>query len=386
MKRNVAIVGLGVVGSGVFDLLNQNKMANIIEVMDIVKKPNVTTNNFDDVIKNKDINIVVETVGGVDVVYDYAKKIIKSGKHFVTANKKLISEHGEELTNLAYENSVALLYSAACGGGIPFLQNLKNARQIDEIESFGGILNGTTNFILDKMHREKLTYKLALEEAQKLGYAELDPTSDVSGTDTAYKITLGCLVAYNVYINVKEMNIYGISTINDVDIKYAEKCNAKIRLCGRAERKNNTISVFVEPVFVSNDTIESGILENINHVWYKCKNCGTFSFTGQGAGKWPTGSNVVRDIISVQNGDFYFSKKENNKNLKIDNSNEEHKYYIRLDINNNNFIPEQWIEKKENYNDFCIIITKNIKLAEINNLLKDKKDCFYAKIGRNVLW
>ena len=88
----------------------------------------------------------------------------------------------------------------------------------------------------------------------------------------------------------------------------------------------------------------------------------------------------------MQNGDCYFSKKENNKNLKIDNSNEEHKYYIRLDINNNNFIPEQWIEKKENYNDFCIIITKNIKLAEINNLLKDKKDCFYAKIGRNVLW
>ena len=297
MSKNVAIVGLGVVGSGVFDLLQQNKVANAKSVVDIVQKPNVTTNNFDDVLNDKDVKIVVETVGGVGVAYDYAKKCLQHGKHFITANKKLISEHGEELTKLAYENGVALLYSAACGGGIPFLQNLRNARKMDEIDSFGGILNGTTNFILDKMHREKLSYKVALAKAQQLGYAELDPSSDVCGTDTAYKITLGCMVAYNVFVNVKDMNVYGISTIEDVDVQFAEKHNARVRLCGRAERKGDKISAFVEPVFVAENSIESSILENVNHAWYQCKNCGTFSFTGQGAGKWPTGSNVVRDIL-----------------------------------------------------------------------------------------
>ena len=385
MSKNVAIVGLGVVGSGVFDLLKQNKVANAKSVVDIVQKPNVTTNNFDDVLNDKDVKIVVETVGGVGVAYDYAKRCLQHGKHFITANKKLISEHGEELTKLAYENGVALLYSAACGGGIPFLQNLRNARKMDEIDSFGGILNGTTNFILDKMHREKLSYKVALAKAQQLGYAELDPSSDVCGTDTAYKITLGCMVAYNVFVNVKDMNIYGISTIEDVDVQFAEKHNAMVRLCGRAERKGDKISAFVEPVLVAENSIESSILENINHAWYKCKNCGTFSFTGQGAGKWPTGSNVVRDILSVQQGDFYFTEKENNSNLKVDNSGEKHKYYVRFKRNNYNAIPEKWIEKKEVDWDYCFVITKEIQLVEINNLLKDRKDYFYAKIGRNVL-
>ena len=385
MSKNVAIVGLGVVGSGVFDLLKQNKVAGVKSVVDVVKKPNVTTNNFDDVLNDKDVKIVVETVGGVGVAYDYAKKCLQHGKHFITANKKLISEHGEELTNLAYENGVALLYSAACGGGIPFLQNLRNARKMDEIDSFGGILNGTTNFILDKMHREKLSYKVALAKAQQLGYAELDPSSDVCGTDTAYKITLGCMVAYNVFVNVKDMNVYGISTIEDVDVQFAEKHNARVRLCGRAERKGDKISAFVEPVFVAENSIESSILENINHAWYKCKECGTFSFTGQGAGKWPTGSNVVRDILSVQQGDLYFTEKENNSNLKVDNSDEKHKYYVRFKRDNYNAIPEKWIEKKEVDWDYCFVITKEIQLVEINNLLKDRKDYFYAKIGRNVL-
>lgn len=385
MSKNVAIVGLGVVGSGVFDLLKHNKVAGVKSVVDVVQKPNVTTSNFDDVLNDKNVNIVIETVGGVSVAYDYAKKSLKHGKHLITANKKLISEHGEELTNLAYENGVALLYSAACGGGIPFLQNLRNARKMDEIDSFGGILNGTTNFILDKMHREKLSYKVALAKAQQLGYAELDPSSDVSGTDTAYKITLGCMVAYNVFVNVKDMNVYGISTIDDVDVQYAEKHHARVRLCGRAERKGDKISAFVEPVFVAENSIESSILENINHAWYQCKNCGTFSFTGQGAGKWPTGSNVVRDILSVQQGDFYFTKKENNSKLKVDNSGEKHKYYVRFKRDNYNAIPEKWIEKKEVDWDYCFVITKEIQLVEINNLLKDRKDYFYAKIGRNVL-
>lgn len=385
MSVDIAIVGLGVVGSGVFDLLKQNKVAEVKSVMDIVKKQNVTTNNFDDVINDENIKIVVETVGGVEATYDYAKRCLKSGKHFITANKKLISEHGEELTNLAYENGVALLYSAGCGGGIPFLQNLRNARKIDEIESFGGILNGTTNFILDKMHREKLSYKVALTKAQQLGYAELDPSSDVCGFDTAYKITLGCMVAYNIFMNVKDMNVYGISTIDDIDIQYAEKHNARVRLCGRAEREGDKISAFVEPVFVAENSIESSILENINHTWYKCKNCGTFSFTGQGAGKWPTGSNVVRDILSVQQGDFYFTNKKNNSKLKVDNSNEKYKYYIRFKIDDRNVIPEKWIEKKEVDMNYCFVITKEIFLAEINNLLKDEQGYFYAKIGKNVL-
>ena len=386
MCKNVAIVGLGVVGSGVFDLLKSNEVANVKSVMDVVQKPNVTTNDFNDVINDNCVEAVIETVGCVDITYDYAKKCLMKKKHLITANKKLISEHGEELTKLAYENGVALLYSAACGGGIPFLQNLKNARKIDEIESFGGILNGTTNFILDKMHRDKLSYKIAISNAQQLGYAELDPSSDVCGIDTAYKITLGCMVAYNVFVNVKDMNIYGISTIEDIDIQYAEKHNARVRLCGRAERKGDKISAFVEPVFVSAESIESSILENINHTWYKCKNCGTFSFTGQGAGKLPTGGNVVRDILSIQKGEFYFTKKENNGELKVDNSDEKHRYYIRFKGDNCNFIPEEWIGKKEVSGNYCFVITKEVSLVEINNLLKDNKDCFYAKIGKNVIF
>ena len=385
-KINIAILGCGVVGGGVYNLCKTSKNVKVLKVLD--KRPikevgRLLTYNIDDVLKNEKITLVVETIGGLHPAYEFAKKVIKSGKHFVTANKMLVGVYGEELLKLAYKHNVGFLYSAGCGGGIPILQNIKHMSNIDDIESVGGILNGTTNFILDKMHSEKIGYLDALKQAQQLGYAENDPSNDVEGKDTAYKITLSCCVAYNIFINIKDMNVYGISTIKDVDIKYAQQHNASIRLCGYIDNENDKISAVVEPVIVADNSMESSILKNLNYAWYKCKNCGTFSFIGQGAGRFPTASNVVRDILSIQNGVYYFNNK-NIKKGKVNNKNIENRYYVRLPKDKQKMINSKFIYKTKEDSKYVYIITKPILLTYIHNLLLGKKDCFFAKIDKNV--
>ena len=381
-KVNVAILGFGVVGSGVYDLLRDNKNFFISHILDRKNRTNISTSNFDDIINDKEVNIIIEVIGGLNPAYEYAKKTLEAKKHFITANKLLVGTYGKELTELARKNEVGFLYDAACGGGIQFLKNIKNTKNTDKIVALGGILNGTTNFILDKMFKVKTEYNPVLREAQKLGYAEADPTSDVEGLDTARKLILSCFIAFDSFVKIDDMLIYGISNIRKIDINYAKENNFTIKLCCYATcDDNNNISAIVEPVLIKNTEIESIIPKNMNYVWFKGKNSSKLGFYGQGAGKLPTASNVVKDIDLVLRNDLYLTS-EDVKEIKINNDNLKFQYYLRIPENYEDlyiFLDKKWNYYKQD--KYYIFETTKIKSKTIHHMLKNKKDCFFSRIN-----
>ncbi len=307
-KVNIGLIGLGTVGSGVVKTLKNFEYVAVkkIAVKSMSKKRNIadldesllTTDAFS-IVNDKDIDIVVEVIGGVNPAFDLIKTAIENKKHIVTANKELLAKHGEELFKLASKNNVVIMYEAAVGGGIPIIMPVKMTLSANKINKIAAILNGTTNYILTKMDQEGADYLVVLSEAQKLGYAETDPTGDVEGADAAYKIATLATIAFKKRVNIKNIYKEGITKISACDMAYAKKLGYKIKLIAQAVMKDDKADVRVHPMLVNNSHPLAHINGVTNAVLLEGEPVGQIIMSGPGAGEFPTASSVVGDIIAI---------------------------------------------------------------------------------------
>ena len=353
-KFNIAIVGLGNIGINLYKHLIQNKQSikkktNVELVIKYVsaknklkkRKINIPKKrwlkNYLEASKLKDIDIVVELIGGSDGA---AKKLvfnsIKNKKHVVTANKSLISKHGDELSKLAEKNHVNLEFEAAVAGGIPIIRTIKEGLITNRINKIYGILNGTSNYILSKMSETKLNFKDVLESAKNLGYAESNPKSDLNGDDAKSKIQILSSLAFQSFINRSKITVEGIRSIDKVDITNAKLLGYKIKHLAIAEVKKNKLIQRVHPCMIKKDSYISNINGVLNAVIMEGKPIGEFTIQGEGAGPGPTTSALVSDICSVLRGNIKLPFSIPNQNRKkirsLDIGNEFFSSYIRLDV------------------------------------------------------
>ncbi len=306
-KYKIGLIGLGTVGTGVVKALRDFDNIEIkkIAVRDKNKKRDIEgldysilTEDAYSIVNDPEIEIVVEVIGGIDPAYDLIKKALENKKHIVTANKELIAKFGNELFKIANENNMVILYEAAIAGGIPIIFPMKTTLAGNKIKKIQAILNGTTNYILTRMSKENASYNEVLEEAQKLGYAESDPTNDVEGYDAAYKICTLATIAFHQRIDINKIYREGIVKVTSTDMEYAKELGYKIKLIAQANiEEDGKIDVRVHPTFVKNDNILANINNVTNAILLEGNPVGEVTFIGPGAGEKPTASSVIGDIL-----------------------------------------------------------------------------------------
>lgn len=301
---NIALLGHGVVGSGVTSILKEEKLTDLaVSKILVARKESIKddrfTLDFEEIINDESIDVIVECMGGIEPAHSYVKRAIEAGKHVISANKKMLANH-MELFELAKDNGVKLLVEASCGGGIPCIGNLQRIARNDEILSFEGILNGTSNFILSSIFEKDLGFKETLKTAQELGYAERDPSDDIKGYDVCYKSVILSYFAFSKIIDPKDVFTLGIDTLSDEDIAYAGKNNKTIKLIGKAGYESNRFYIYVMPHFVDERSLFGSVDSNYNIFQSSSKYLGKASFIGQGAGSYPTGHSIVQDLLDLQ--------------------------------------------------------------------------------------
>lgn len=311
---NVAILGFGVVGSGVAEVLATNgphidrkvddliRLKYILDVRDFPDSPfaDKVVHDFSIIENDPEVNIVVETIGGAKVALDFTRRALMAGKSVVTSNKELVAEHGCELLRLAQEKGVSYLFEASVGGGIPIIRPLNQCLAANEIQELCGILNGTTNYILTRMIRAGLSFDAALKEAQANGYAEQDPTADIEGHDACRKICILASLAFGRHVYPRQVPTEGITRVTLADVAYAESCGKKIKLLGRAiHRPDGKVCAYVAPHLVDQEDPLAGVEDVFNAITVKGNAIGDVMFYGRGAGKLPTASAVVADVIDA---------------------------------------------------------------------------------------
>jgi homoserine dehydrogenase len=304
-KLRIGLFGYGCVGQGLHDVLNSSSgfKADIVRicVKDRNKSRRIPLSNFtfdkNDILNDPSINLIVELIDDADEAFNIVTTAMKSGKNVVSANKVMVAKHFRELVDLQQKHNVSMLYEASAGASIPIIRNLEEYYDNELLHSLRGILNGTTNYILTKMHNEGISYSIALEEAQKLGFAESDPTLDVEGWDAKYKLCIITGHAYGLFIEPEEVFHYGISRISASDITYAREKGFKIKLVPYVGKtSDNTITSFVLPRFISSDKYLYNVDNEYNGVITEAAFADKQFFSGKGAGGHATGSAVLSDI------------------------------------------------------------------------------------------
>lgn len=308
----IAVMGHGVVGSGVLEVFYKNNKSIISKagidmdikyILDLRDFPGLPYSDkfiksFDPIINDPDIKIVVEVMGGLDPSYTYVKRCLMAGKSVVTSNKALVAAYGWELLEIAKNHNANFLFEASVGGGIPILRPISQCLAANEIKEIAGILNGTTNFILTKMISDGMDFKSALELAQKLGYAERDPAADVEGMDACRKICILASLAFGKHVYPEDVHTEGITNLTLEDVKYAEAWGGVIKLIGRVRKiEGGRISAIVCPAFVKKESQLANVDDVFNGIMVRGDAIGDVVFYGRGAGKLPTASAVVADII-----------------------------------------------------------------------------------------
>ena len=310
----VAILGFGTVGSGVAEVLSKNsqgiarrsggeiQVKYILDVRDYPDSPckDCYVKDFSIIENDPEVDVVVETIGGAKVALEFTTRALKAGKSVVSSNKELVATHGYELLQLAKANGVSYLFEASVGGGIPILRPLTNCLAANEVEQITGILNGTTNYILTRMIKAGLTFEQALKEAQDNGYAEKDPTADVDGHDACRKICILSALACGQHVYPQQVPTQGIREVTLADVAYADSCGYKIKLLGRCLREpEGKVCAFVAPHLVSCENPLAGVEDVFNAIAVTGNAVGDVMFYGRGAGKLPTASAVVADVIDI---------------------------------------------------------------------------------------
>lgn len=315
-ELNVALLGLGTVGSGVVKIIEENReqiketMNKDINIRHILVRDksrsrpiNVSkyhlTEDIDEILNDDSIDIVVEVMGGIEPTVDWLKRALSEKKHVITANKDLLAVHLNVLEELAQKNDVALKYEASVAGGIPIVNAINNGLNANNISKFMGILNGTSNFILSKMTQEETSFKDALDEAQRLGFAEADPTDDVEGIDAARKVVITSYLSFNQVINLADVDRHGISDVELSDIKVADELGYKIKLIGKGTYENSQVQASVAPTLVNKSHQLASVEDEFNAIYVIGDAVGETMFYGKGAGSLATGSAVVSDLLNV---------------------------------------------------------------------------------------
>ena len=379
----VSVLGYGTVGVGICAMLEK---APGLELRSVLVRPGKADKpwkvcSIDQVVNDPEVEAVVEVMGGVEPAYSYVSAALAAGKHAVTSNKALVAAKGPELAKLAAEKGVAFLFSAACGGAVPFLHNLALAVESDRILSLGGILNGTTNFMLDSMQRSGMDYADALSQAQALGYAEADPTADVSGLDALRKIMLACAVAYDK-LPCEGFCLEGIESVTAADVAHFQSKGLVLRLVVRGgESADGRLYAFVQPVLVSSSSPEASVLKNFNMARYNGKNSGRIVMIGQGAGRWPTASAVLRDLSDISCGRRVMMKPSCSV-VSANNASCCHSYLVRLPAGEKLDLP---VESCEALGNACYVRTGNVSVKQMHEKAAELRQAgvpvFFAAIG-----
>lgn len=396
---NIAVLGYGTIGSGVVEVLKLNgdsirKRAgdkiNVKYVLDLKEFPGdpimeVLVHDVNIILNDPEVKIVVEVMGGTNPAYTYVKEALMRGKSVVTSNKELVAKYGAELIEIAKERDLNFLFEASVGGGIPIIRPLNQSLTADEIVEITGILNGTTNYILTKMSEENTDFETALKNAQNLGYAERDPSADIEGYDSCRKIAILSSLAYGMQVDYEDIYTEGISKITDIDIKYAKAIGAKIKLFATSIREEDeSVYAMVAPVMIKANHPLYSVNDVFNGIYVRGNVIGDVMFYGSGAGKLPTASAVVADVVDCA--------KHLNKNIwtiwsskkleLTDINNVKHRFFVRVSKNENNIdnIKEIFgeIEKLPEVaeNEFAFI-TPAITEKE----MKDKKESIKGLLG-----
>ncbi|MGL5616405.1 MAG: homoserine dehydrogenase [Sarcina sp.] len=354
-KIKIALLGLGNVGTGVWKIFQENKEEIVkrsgydveitkILVKDIKKKREVDvpeellTTNFKEILDDDEIKIVVEVMGGIEPAKSYILKSIKNKKHIVTANKMLLATKGNELFEKADEEGVMFRYEASVAGGIPIINGINESLTANKVEKLYGIVNGTTNYILSKMDTEHIDFKTVLKEAQDKGYAEADPTSDVDGFDSQYKLAILASLCFGTKVDVVNVYREGITNINSIDIEYAKELGYKIKLLAIVKDHEGKLELRVHPTMIPENHPLAAVYDSFNAIFLTGNAVGDLMFYGRGAGDLPTGSAVVSDIIAILKENVYTENHipvvKNNlwKKEFVQMSDVKCRYYIRATV------------------------------------------------------
>ncbi|RHP41952.1 homoserine dehydrogenase [Clostridium sp. AF32-12BH] len=343
----VAIMGYGTIGSGVTEILDQNAdqikkgcgqdvaLKYVLDLRDFPGSPveDKIVHDFQVIEQDPEVSVVVETMGGLNPAYPFVKASLLAGKHVVTSNKALVAAYGTELLAIAKEKNVNFFFEASVGGGIPIIRPLYRCLKGEKIVEITGILNGTTNYILTKMGKEGASFETVLKEAQALGYAERNPEADVEGYDTCRKIAILTAMATGKEVNYEDISTEGITKITDVDFKYADKLGTSVKLFGTSRMDGEEVHAWVAPVMIGKDHPLYAVNDVFNGIMVKGNMLGTAMFYGSGAGKLPTASAVIADIMeAVENADHHVVLGWSSERLAIaDQKTSVHRYFVRVE-------------------------------------------------------
>ena len=343
---NIAVLGYGTVGSGVIEVLNVNgdsinkrcgQEINVKYVLDLRDFPGdpiqeKIVHDFSIVVNDPEVRIIVEVMGGVEPAYTFVKEPILKGKSVCTSNKELVAKHGAELLELSKAKKVNFLFEASVGGGIPIIRPLNQSLTADEIEEITGILNGTTNYILTKMSNEGSDFDTVLKEAQTKGYAERNPQADIEGFDACRKIAILSSLAFGMQVDFEDIYTEGITGITDTDIKYAKEMGASIKLLGTSRKENDHVYAMVAPMLIRPTHPLFSVNDVFNGIFVRGNVIGDVMFYGSGAGKLPTASAVVADVVdAAKHIGTNIMTLWSSKKLKLqDMKNAQHRFFVRI--------------------------------------------------------
>ena len=308
----IAIIGFGVVGSGVAEVFYKNRQSiekkagrelDIKYIVDVRSLEGTVwadkAGTYEQALADPEVGVMIETIGGLTPAYDFSKRALLAGKHVITSNKELVAAHGAELLGIAKENNVNYLFEASVGGGIPIIHPLYQCLGAGEVEEIAGILNGTTNFIMTRMFRDKMSFEQALGLAQDNGYAERNPAADVEGTDACRKICILASIAFGSHVYPDNIHTQGIAALTAEDVAAAASAGYVIKLIGRAKKTEKGLMVMVSPALISQESQLANVSDVFNGILVRSSDTGDVVFYGRGAGKLPTAAAVISDLVDA---------------------------------------------------------------------------------------
>ena len=370
----IAILGFGTVGSGVYEIAKTLKNIEVKKVLEKdLSKINIATDNYDEIINDKEIELVVECMGGLHPAYEFIMQALKSKKSVVSANKAVIAKYLDEFLQAAKENNVEFRFEASVGGGIPCLAGIQKIRRVENIDKFYGIFNGTSNFILDNMYRFENEFFTTLKTAQELGYAEADPSADIDGYDVTNKVIISFALAYDGFIK-NEFPCFTMRNITKEDILYFKKNGYIAKYIGEATTVGNEYEASVMLNLFPTNALEGNVLSNYNIVTVQSHTMGEVKFYGQGAGKLPTANAIIQDILDIQ-ANISFNPISIEKKYSYSANLFKHRYVLR----SNEELKGEFDKIKKDGNNFYHY-TKEITQADLLKVIEGK-DCLVTKLS-----
>lgn len=369
----IGLLGFGTVGKGVYDLTKPRADMQVVRVLcrrELHLPDAEVTHNFEDILRDDSIDTVVEAIGGLHPAWDYVKSAIEAGKNVVTANKAMVATFYDELIPLTEKMGVHFRCTASVGGGIGWLSELERVRRIETVSRVGGIMNGTCNYILDSMSRLNLDYAEALRQAQELGYAEADPSTDVDGIDTWHKLIVSANIAFGVSLDRNAIPAAGIHSISAADVEEFKKRDLVCKLVSTATSQDGRFSAYVQPTLYPQGQPEAAVPANYNLITLEGNVSGRQSFFGQGAGRYPTAYNVVQDCADFLTGHGFYGP--GGPKVSIDNS-EKMVYYVRGE-------KDAWLVANGAESWGNAIVTKPVSVEDMHAWLRAHPGSFIAAV------